>query len=432
MGKVKIKKKETRIDMTAMSDVTVLLLTFFMLTSTFLQKEPVTVITPPSVAEEKVPDANLLSVLVSPQGKVFLEVLGSKDSTMKSETVRADLLKNMVAEYKKTHPSANLAFTNKEIETFSRLNAFGVPITKMKEWLNLEPDQRDKFLESEQNPGVPINMNEDPNNPNEFQMWIRAAYNSVNPELQEAMVKGRGIAIKADQTTPYSVVNVVMDNLQRIDFTPMVDMNMLLITFFMLCTTMIKSQTLQIALPTNEKVEKEQQNKVKQSEAVTIIIDGKLDEKGLSDPNEGMLFYYDGMPETDKLATTGESNMKQIAFGNNTGGAYPAIREILQERNKEVCLKIADLKKEWKEMKFSKNEELNDSIYNEKAKAIRNDSTLKRPVVIIKATPNASYAHVVSVLDEMQINNISRYQIDRINEVDSAMMILLQGKNLNK
>ncbi len=214
MGKVKIKKKETRIDMTAMSDVTVLLLTFFMLTSTFLQKEPVTVITPPSVSEEKVPDANLLSVLVSPEGKVFLEVLGSKDSTMKSETVRADLLKNMVAEYKKTHPSANLAFTNKEIETFSRLNAFGVPITKMKEWLNLEPDQRDKFLESKENPGVPINMNEDPLNPNEFQMWIRAAYNSVNPELQEAMVKGRGIAIKADQTTPYSVVNVVMDNLQ--------------------------------------------------------------------------------------------------------------------------------------------------------------------------------------------------------------------------
>ena len=214
MGKVKIKKKETRIDMTAMSDVTVLLLTFFMLTSTFLQKEPVQVITPPSVSEEKVPDSNLLSILVSPEGKVFLEVLGSKDSTMKSETVRADLLKNMVAEYKRTHPSANLAFTNKEIETFSKLNAFGVPITKMKEWLNLEPDQRDKFLESEQNPGVPINMNEDPNNPNEFQMWIRAAYNSVNPELQEAMVKGRGIAIKADQTTPYSVVNVVMDNLQ--------------------------------------------------------------------------------------------------------------------------------------------------------------------------------------------------------------------------
>ena len=73
-------------------------------------------------------------------------------------------------------------------------------------------DLRDKQLEA--GPGVPIDMNEDPNKPNEFQMWIRAAYNSVNPELQEAMVRGRGISVKADQTTPYSVVNVVMDNLQ--------------------------------------------------------------------------------------------------------------------------------------------------------------------------------------------------------------------------
>ena len=71
MGKVKIKKKDTRIDMTAMSDVTVLLLTFFMLTSTFLSKEPVQVITPPSVSEEKVPDEKLLSVLLSPDGHIL-------------------------------------------------------------------------------------------------------------------------------------------------------------------------------------------------------------------------------------------------------------------------------------------------------------------------------------------------------------------------
>ena len=216
----------------------------------------------------------------------------------------------------------------------------------------------------------------------------------------------------------------------RIDFTPMVDMNMLLITFFMLCTTMIKSQTLQIALPTNEKVEKEQQNKVKQSEALTIIIDGKLDEKGLSKPDEGMLYYYEGMPETANLAQ-GESNMKQAEFGSKQG-AYDAIRGILQERNKEVVLKVNDLKKKWKDHEFSKNDDLNDSVYQAERKKVMNDSTLKRPVVIIKATPNASYAHVVSVLDEMQINSINRYQIDRINEVDSAMMIMVQAKNLNK
>ena len=214
----------------------------------------------------------------------------------------------------------------------------------------------------------------------------------------------------------------------RIDFTPMVDMNMLLITFFMLCTTMIKSQTLQIALPTNEKVEKEQQNKVKESEAITIIIDGKIDEKtGLAKPEEGMLYYYEGKPETANLAQ-GESNMKQAEFGS-TKGAYDAIRGILQERNKEVVLKVNDLKKKWKENGFSKDDEENTAKYQAERKKVMNDSTLKRPVVIIKATPNASYANVVSVLDEMQINNINRYQIDRINEVDSAMMIMVKAKN---
>ncbi|MBR5169331.1 MAG: biopolymer transporter ExbD [Muribaculaceae bacterium] len=223
----------------------------------------------------------------------------------------------------------------------------------------------------------------------------------------------------------------------RIDFTPMVDMNMLLITFFMLCTTMIKSQTLQIALPTNEKVEKEEQNKVKESEAITIIIDGKIDEKtGLAKPDEGMLFYYEGKPETSNLVN-GESNMKQAEFGSKKG-AYDAIRGILQERNKEVVLKVNDLKQQWKDMEFAKragrpnDEKLNDSLFQVERKKVMNDSTLKRPVVIIKATPNASYANIVSVLDEMQINSINRYQIDRINEVDSAMMIMLQGKNLNK
>ena len=191
----------------------------------------------------------------------------------------------------------------------------------------------------------------------------------------------------------------------RIDFTPMVDMNMLLITFFMLCTTMIKSQTLQIALPTNEKVEKEQQNKVKESEAITIIIDGKVDEKtGKALPEEGMLYYYEGKPETANLAQ-GESNMKQAEF------------------------EVNDLKKKWKENGFSKDDKKNDSVYNVERKKVMNDSTLKRPVVISKATPNASYANVVSVLDEMQINDINRYQIDRMNEVDSAMMIMVKAKN---
>ena len=72
MGRAKIKKKSTFIDMTAMSDVTVLLLTFFMLTSTFVKKEPVQVTTPASVSEIKIPETNVLQILVDPSGKVFI------------------------------------------------------------------------------------------------------------------------------------------------------------------------------------------------------------------------------------------------------------------------------------------------------------------------------------------------------------------------
>lgn len=209
----------------------------------------------------------------------------------------------------------------------------------------------------------------------------------------------------------------------RVDFTPMVDMNMLLITFFMLCTTMIKSQTLQISLPSNEKVDKTEQNKVKQSEAVTIIVDSELNDEGV--PTKDFVYYYEGMPnveDADKDGKIDNNIMKEIQFLGNENGKAQGIRAVLQERNKQVVEKIATLKEDWKAKKFHKNKAINDSIYQARAKEIRNDSTLTRPVIIIKATPNASYKSLVTALDEMQINNISRYQIDRINGTDSAMM----------
>ena len=72
MAKIKIQKKDIWIDMTPMSDVMTLLLCFFMLTSTFLTPEPVQVTTPNSVSEVKIPEQDVLSILVTPEGKVFL------------------------------------------------------------------------------------------------------------------------------------------------------------------------------------------------------------------------------------------------------------------------------------------------------------------------------------------------------------------------
>ncbi len=212
----------------------------------------------------------------------------------------------------------------------------------------------------------------------------------------------------------------------HVDFTPMVDMNMLLITFFMLCTTMIKSQTLNISLPSNEKVEQEQQNKAKESQAVTLILDTDRDEEGKVkfDPETGkpahIIYYYMGKPEVADENHDGlidNSNLKVEKFVGNQNGETQGIRKILHDKNKTVLEKIDVLKAQWK------NKEITDEQYQAQAKEIRNDSTITdRPVVIIKAGPNASWESLIGALDEMQINQISRYQIDNINAVDSALI----------
>ncbi|MDE6304602.1 MAG: biopolymer transporter ExbD [Paramuribaculum sp.] len=223
----------------------------------------------------------------------------------------------------------------------------------------------------------------------------------------------------------------------HVDFTPMVDMNMLLITFFMLCTTMIKSQTLSIALPTNEKVEQQDMNKAKESEAITLIVDTDRNEDGTikrdADGNPlNIVYYYEGKPQVideNQDSIFEDSNLQREFFRGNEGGVQQGIRAILHNRNKQVLAKIAVLKQDWKDRKFSPNKDKNDSIYQAEAKKIRNDSTLTRPVVIIKATPEASWTSVIGALDEMQINQISRYQIDNINKTDEGMIDAYKRKH---
>ena len=217
MGKVKIKRKSTLIDMTAMSDVTVLLLTFFMLTSTFLQKEPIIVNTPSSVSEIKVPDQNLVTILISPKGQVFLSISGDGDTTYSSENVRKELLVNVMAEYNKYRKN-KVQFTQKQVNTFTRCASFGYPIAQLPEFLDQDVTKQDELLDPQKNgqSGIPVDMNQDLDHPNEFQMWMRALYSSSNANLISTIKDGKGIAIKADKDTPYSVVNVVMDNLQTL------------------------------------------------------------------------------------------------------------------------------------------------------------------------------------------------------------------------
>ena len=211
-------KKAPFIDMTAMSDVPVVLLTFFMLTSTFLQKEPTTVITPASVSEEKVPEQNLVTLLVTKDSQIFLSIAGDRDSSYSSEKMREEGLLNVGEEYNKTHPNKKIQLTNADVAVFGNTHMFGLPLAQLSEWCKLPTEKRDDLLDPAKNPkaGIPIDMGKDVENRNEFQQWMLALYNTSNPNLAKAVKSGKGIAIKADATTPYSVVQVVMDNLQTL------------------------------------------------------------------------------------------------------------------------------------------------------------------------------------------------------------------------
>ena len=182
MGRANIKKKSTFIDMTAMSDVTVLLLTFFMLTSTFVKKEPVQVFTPASVSEIKIPETNILQILVDPQGKIFMSL--DKQPDMKA------VLEKMGEEY-------GVDFTPEQEKKFVTASTFGVPMRSMQKFLDLPTEQQDKLLKNE---GIPCDSTD-----NQFKSWVRNA-RQVNPDLR--------IAIKADASTPYAVIKNVMSSLQ--------------------------------------------------------------------------------------------------------------------------------------------------------------------------------------------------------------------------
>ena len=184
MARVKVKKQSTFIDMTAMSDVTVLLLTFFMLTSTFIQKEPIQVSTPASVMEIKIPETDILQILVDNDGKVFM--------SMDKQDDRVAVLEKMGEEY-------GIAFTPEEVNKFRLAPSFGVPIGQMRSFLALPEDEQDKILKDY---GIPTDSTD-----NQLKSWVK------NARLQNRDLR---IAIKADQATPYPIINTIMTSLQDI------------------------------------------------------------------------------------------------------------------------------------------------------------------------------------------------------------------------
>ncbi|HOU69071.1 MAG TPA: biopolymer transporter ExbD [Paludibacteraceae bacterium] len=178
----------------------------------------------------------------------------------------------------------------------------------------------------------------------------------------------------------------------HLDFTPMVDMNMLLITFFMLCTSLSKPQTMEISMPSKDKVPEEEQTKVQDTRAITLLLDG-----------DNKIFYYFGEPDFQNY-----NSLVQTSY-EATG-----IRQVLLKRNKKVNNEMNDLKRE----KIEKN--LTDEEFATRSTEIKKDKSA--PVVIIKATDKANYKNLIDALDEMQICSISKYAVVDITEADEFLL----------
>lgn len=188
MGKIKIQKKDVWIDMTPMSDVMTLLLCFFMLTSTFLQPEPISVNTPSSVSEVKVPENNVLNILVGPTGKIYVGTDNKNDMVSMLQTVTDKF---------------GVTLSKAQIKNFKEESMVGAPLSILPEYLNLESD---KMAEVIQTLGIPTDSIE--GGMSEFQEWVKAA-REANPDIR--------IAIKCDATTPYKVVKTLMNEMQDMD-----------------------------------------------------------------------------------------------------------------------------------------------------------------------------------------------------------------------
>ncbi len=190
MGKLKIKKSDVWIDMTPMSDVMVLLLTFFMLTSTFVKNEPVKVNQPMSVSEIKIPEQNVLNIIVDKEGKVFM----SMDNQNDVMTVIQDM-----------NDKFNLNLTNQQLKKFQTDPMWGISLSKLGTYLNLPTDKMTEAITSKE-AGVPTDSID--KGKSEFQEWVTSVVDNTED------VK---IAIKADSDTPYAKIKRVMSELQDMD-----------------------------------------------------------------------------------------------------------------------------------------------------------------------------------------------------------------------
>ena len=190
MPKIKPPVRTPHIDMTPMVDLFSVLLIFLLLTASFRPSEATVITSPNSVSEKQAPDKNIMTIIINKDGKIFFNIDNGKDS---AKHTRVDVLTEMGKQY-------NIKFTPKELNYFSHLASFGMPMVDFKKWLNVTDSKEKEKLQT----GIPIDSVN--NQPSQLFFWVRFC-RLANPNAE--------VAIKGDGEANYKKVKLVMDLLQE-------------------------------------------------------------------------------------------------------------------------------------------------------------------------------------------------------------------------
>ena len=195
----------------------------------------------------------------------------------------------------------------------------------------------------------------------------------------------------------------------RVDFTPMVDMMMLLITFFMLCTSLAKPQTMELSMPSNDKNTKDEDRSVTKSSYTITIFVGADDQ----------IYYIAGLPKYDdptclKKTTWGKDGIRKVLITHVTEDGTQPVQQVMLAKAKLDEKKL-------NEPNFP------DTLYNSELSKIKagdlgNGQKISTMTIIIKATDKASYKNLIDALDEMQLCSIGKYVIDKVNPDDQKLL----------
>ncbi len=185
MPAVKPKRKSPVMDMTAMCDVAFLLLSFFIMTTQFKGQESVTIDTPSSISQTKIPETNVATISIDPKGKYFFGIANAKE--------RGELFQRMAQKY-------GVAVSNTDLKSFEKLSDFGISISGLKQYLNMPPEDQLNVVM----PGIPNDSVK-----SELADWVTTYLKEINPSAK--------LAVRGDAATNYPAVKKVLNELGKND-----------------------------------------------------------------------------------------------------------------------------------------------------------------------------------------------------------------------